>query len=134
MKAKQTRDTCYCGCAYLREELTKADAEIDRLRALLDAGRVTLEAREKEILQNHEDWKSLRAENATLKEKLASMETTVGAMIAGDLHKENAKLREYIQILRDELRETVGLAYVHGWRSSRGDVGKKYIEELGLPE
>jgi hypothetical protein len=37
---------------------------------------------------------------------------------------------DYIKLLDEELNELVGVAYVHGWRSSRAEQGKKLREEI----
>ena len=33
--------------------------------------------------------------------------------------------REYVDLLIAELEDTIGLAYAHGWRSSRYDAGEQ---------
>ena len=37
---------------------------------------------------------------------------------------------EYIQLLADELDEIVGLAYAHGWRSNRHELGKAHRDKI----
>ena len=41
-----------------------------------------------------------------------------------------AKLEEYQELLSEELSETSGLAFAHGWRSSRVKTGEKLREEI----
>lgn len=36
----------------------------------------------------------------------------------------------YIKLLGEELDETIGLAYAHGWRSNRYEAGKRIREEI----
>lgn len=43
-------------------------------------------------------------------------------------------LLDYIDMLVAELEETSGIAFVHGWRSSRVEEGKRLRAELGVPE
>jgi hypothetical protein len=40
------------------------------------------------------------------------------------------KQQEYIKLLTDELSDVVSMAFVHGWRSNRFEVGKKLREEI----
>ena len=42
--------------------------------------------------------------------------------------------KEYSQFLTDELGETVAIAHIHGWRSTRYEKGKEYREKLGIKE
>jgi hypothetical protein len=37
---------------------------------------------------------------------------------------------EYIKLLEDELNETGFMAYIHGWRSSRGEKGRELREKI----
>ncbi len=37
---------------------------------------------------------------------------------------------KYIKLLRDKLNETVGIAHVHGWRSSRYKEGVKLRKKI----
>jgi len=53
------------------------------------------------------------------------------------LTAENEKLKEvielqkeYIKLLGDELDSVVGIAYVHGWRSTRFEEGKRLRERI----
>lgn len=41
-----------------------------------------------------------------------------------------AKLEEYQKLLIDEIDDLAGLAYVHGWRSSRYEQGEKLRKEI----
>jgi len=41
--------------------------------------------------------------------------------------------KEYAELLTAELGETIGVAYSHGWRSSRHERGKELRQKLGLP-
>lgn len=42
----------------------------------------------------------------------------------------NLALKEYIQLLSDELSEVAPIAFVHGWRSNRFEEGKKLRRTL----
>ncbi len=37
---------------------------------------------------------------------------------------------KYIKLLEDEIKGVAGIAYVHGWRSSRYKEGKKLREKI----
>ena len=36
----------------------------------------------------------------------------------------------YIELLSDEINELVGLAYVHGWKSTRYELGKEMRQKI----
>lgn len=42
--------------------------------------------------------------------------------------------KEYIKILSDELNELTPLAYVHGWRTTRYEMGKAVREKISQLE
>lgn len=47
---------------------------------------------------------------------------------------EAERWKRYVDLLRKELEETVSIAYVHGWRSTRFEEGKLLRAELGIRE
>jgi hypothetical protein len=49
-----------------------------------------------------------------------------------DVEKLIDKYEEYLAALLEELNETTGIAYIHGWRSSRVEEGNRLREELGV--
>lgn len=48
------------------------------------------------------------------------------------LEAREALWREYVELLNGELQETIGLAFVHGWRSSRVEEGERLRALLNL--
>jgi hypothetical protein len=48
--------------------------------------------------------------------------------------KRSEKMKEYIELLREELDESVVIAFTHGWRSSNIDKGQKLRDELSAIE
>lgn len=116
-----------------------ASCEIESLRKKLDEAlawkhlmtiQLTSSEREKAklLLQNRE----LEEENAQMRGTLqySKSEREKHLELQADL------LHEYIGLLREELDSAVGMACVHGWRSTPEKIaeGNRLRKELGLPD
>lgn len=65
-------------------------------------------------------------------EKLFTLTKEVSEIIANTSQVKDEEIKEifkvydkYVKVLEDENSSLVGLAYIHGWRSSRIELGKK---------
>lgn len=63
---------------------------------------------------------------------LSLASTAVLAGVIWGLLIRDALLREYIALLRAELRELIPFAFPHGWKSTRHEEGKRLRARLGL--
>ncbi len=68
----------------------------------------------------------------TINSELAALRAQVEALEAENerLRASDAIRQKYIVLMGDEMDELIGLAYVHGWRSTRADEGKQIRAEL----
>ncbi len=81
---------------------------------------------------SHKENESLKAQvEALSKERDSAFEKMIKAQT--DMWKLTNEYEEYAKLLVDELNEVVGIAAVHGWKSSRAEEGyrmRQKIQEL----
>lgn len=71
------------------------------------------------------DWGDAAKGKQVAKAQLAHCEPLITAKVAQEIF---SACDEYIKLLILEINELVGLAWVHGWRSTRFEQGKKLRE------
>jgi hypothetical protein len=95
----------------------------------------------KQVIRSDNKIKQLQSENEHLINTVESTRQDYADLLNGnldaELKAENEKLKkaitllqEYIKLLGEEIDDLVGIAYAHGWKSSRFEKGKELREKI----